>query len=77
MALKQRDRDASPDEVKEAKRAITRLTRPTFRHANCLNSYLRFYQKDPVAAEAFYQEAAKKYLESYTPSRRRAAAAGG
>jgi hypothetical protein len=67
-ALQLRDRGARPNDVIDAKKAIARLTSASFRHANCLRSFRRLYERSPGEAEAVYQEA-KKYLESYSPRR--------
>ena len=66
-ALRQRDRGAPAVDVTEARQAIGRLTSPTFRHANCLRSFLRLYESDPDEAKAVLADASE-YLASYSPS---------
>ena len=64
-ALQRRDRGAPSNDVLNAKKAIARLTSFTFRHANCLRSFHRLYERNRGEAEGFYEEA-KRYLESYS-----------
>ena len=60
-ALKQRDRGEPPNEVNKANQAIARLTSTGFRHANCLRSFHRLYERSRREAEKYY-EYAKEYL---------------
>ena len=54
-ALTQRDDPVSTrSEVNRATRAIGRLTNTLFRHANCLRSFNRVYDRTPAEAHAIY-----------------------
>lgn len=66
-ALRQRDRGGPPEDVNTARKAIARLTSTTFRHANCLRSFLRLYESNPDEARAILADALE-YLASYSPS---------
>jgi hypothetical protein len=66
MALRQRDRSESPEDVSNAKWLIDRMTGTRYCHANCLRSFKRLYDHDPVAADDYAQRA-KEFLESYVP----------
>lgn len=70
-ALQRRDRGSPPNDVRDATRAIDRLTSTTSRHANCLRSFHRLYGRNPGEAERLYQDAIKPYLESYSSGRGR------
>lgn len=70
LALKQRDRGESPNDVHDANRTIARLTSTGFRHANCLRSFHRLYERNPDEAERFFK-VAMIYLESYSSGRGR------
>jgi hypothetical protein len=63
--LRLRDLGVSSNDVNNAKKAIARLTSTNFRHANCLRSFYRLYERNPDEAEGFYK-VALKYLESYS-----------
>jgi hypothetical protein len=64
-ALERRDRGGPAKDVTDARKAIARLTSTTFRHANCLRSFHRLYERSPGEAEKVYKDVAK-YLESYS-----------
>jgi hypothetical protein len=65
LALKQRDRGESPNDVHDANQTIARMISTGFRHANCLRSFHRLYERSPGEAEGFYK-VAMKYLQSYS-----------
>ncbi len=64
LQRRHRGQDAS-----NARKAIERLTSTTFRHANCLRSFRRLYEKNPVEAERLYEEKIRPLLESYSPAK--------
>jgi hypothetical protein len=68
-ALQRRDRGAPANDVVAARKAIARLTSTTFRHANCLRSFLRLFERNPDEAEGLYEDAMRAYLESYSPAK--------
>jgi hypothetical protein len=69
-ALQRRERGSPPKDVTDANKAIDRMTAATFRHANCLRSFLRLYKRSPRAAKRLYEDAVKPYLESYSSDKR-------
>jgi hypothetical protein len=68
-ALQRRDRGSASTDASDAKKAIKRLTSTTSRHANCLRSFCRLYERSPGEAERFYEDEVKPYLESYSPGK--------
>jgi len=67
FALRQRDGGGPAVDVDAAKKAVTRMTSPRYRHANCLRSFHRLYQKNPAEARSVYEGLLKRYLDSYKP----------
>ncbi len=65
MALKLRDRGTHPKEIIDARKVIAGLTATTSRHANCLRSFYRLYERNRAEAEAVYEKATI-YLQSYS-----------
>jgi hypothetical protein len=65
MALKLRDLGGPVNDVINARKVIARLTSSPFRHANCLRSFHRLYERDPGEADKVYKDVTK-CLESYS-----------
>ncbi len=66
-ALTLRDNPASTaDQVQKAKTVIDRFTKTNFRHANCLRSFERVYEKNPAEAQAIYSKV-HDWLKTVSP----------